>query len=66
MISCCRYCVVPKRHPGCHGHGTEYLAERKEYDEYKAKDDLKSKVRNDIYQQRADRVVKALRRHGRR
>ena len=66
MITCCKECVAPKRYPGCHGHCAEYLGERKEYDKYKARDDLKRKVKNDIYQQRSDNVARAMRHHGRK
>ena len=27
-IKCCKDCVAPKRHPGCHGVCPEYLYER--------------------------------------
>lgn len=64
-IQCCKNCVAPKRHTACWGHFPEYLAQRAEYDKLKAEDNQMRKVGNDIYQQRADRVTKALKRHGR-
>ena len=65
MIKCCYGCVAPKRYPGCHGHCPEYLAEKAQDEQKKAQDDIRRKVSLDIYQQRADMVAKARRRHGR-
>lgn len=42
-IKCCRYCVPPKRHPGCHSKCPDYLKERAEYDQKKAMIDAKRK-----------------------
>lgn len=64
-IQCCKNCVAPKRHTACWGHCPEYLAEREQYEKQKEPENKKRKVSSDIYQQRADRVTKALRRHGR-
>lgn len=36
-INCCRDCVYPKRHPGCHAKCEEYIAERKALDEVNEK-----------------------------
>ena len=65
MIRCCRNCVAPKRYPGCHGQCPEYIAEKEQHDALMEQERQKSKVRNDIYNQRATRVTKALRKHGR-
>lgn len=65
-MECCKNCVAPKRHKACWGHCPEYIAERAEYDEKKAQEDKRRKVRNDIYNQRAGRVAKAMRQHGRK
>lgn len=32
-ISCCRECVPPERHMGCHGTCKRYLAEKKAHEE---------------------------------
>lgn len=32
-IKCCRDCVPPTRHSGCHGACERYIEERKAYDE---------------------------------
>jgi len=32
-VYCCRYCVAPKRHPGCHSTCEEYLKQSKENNE---------------------------------
>lgn len=65
-IQCCKNCVAPKRHTACWGHCPEYLAEKEQEEQKKAQDRLKQKVSGDIYQQRADRVAKAMRHHGRK
>ena len=65
VIKCCRPCVPPKRHPGCHGSCPEYADEKAEHERLKAADYEKRKASNNIYSQRADNVAKALRRHGR-
>lgn len=66
IINCCHYCVAPKRHPGCHDHCPEYVAEKAEHDRLKAMDAEKRKVKNDIYNQRSEHVTKALKKHGRK
>lgn len=65
-IQCCKNCVAPKRHTACWGHCPEYLAEKAQDEQKKAQDSLKRKVSIDIYQQRAERVTKAMRHHGRK
>lgn len=65
LINCCHFCVAPKRYPGCHGNCPEYAAEKAEHDRLKAADAEKRKVKNNIYNQRAELVTKALKRHGR-
>lgn len=66
MIKCCNGCVPPKRHTACWGHCPDYLTEKEEYEAMKAKDDQRRSVKNGIYLQRTDKVVKAERRHGRK
>ena len=34
-ITCCKNCVPPKRHPGCHGTCEQYLKEKAEYERQK-------------------------------
>lgn len=34
-IKCCRNCVPPKRHIGCHGTCEQYLKEKAEYEKQK-------------------------------
>ncbi len=36
-IKCCKDCVAPKRHPGCHGVCPEYLYEKALWEEEKIK-----------------------------
>lgn len=35
MITCCKDCVAPKRHVGCHTDCQEYIDEKKKHDEKK-------------------------------
>ena len=65
IFKCCHFCVAPKRHPGCHDYCPDYAAEKAENDRCKAADAKRRKVENDIYNQRAENVTKALKRHGR-
>ena len=66
-ILCCKDCVPPKRHPGCHGTCPEYLGEKEAYDvqmkEYRKEHNLS----NAIYAQRGLAVRRAMkhRRKGR-
>ena len=66
VINCCHHCVAPKRHEACWGDCPEYLAEREEYEKKKALADQQRRVSNEIYLQRTDRIVKAIRNHRRR
>ena len=66
MFKCCHPCVPPKRHPGCHGHCPEYAAEKAVNDRRKEEEGKKRKAQIDIYNQRAEHVTKALKRHGRK
>ncbi len=43
-IKCCKSCVAPKRHPGCHGHCPEYLAEKAVYEAEKAETDKRKYI----------------------
>ena len=60
-IKCCRYCVAPKRYPGCHGKCLEYLEEKTEYDRLKAEYDKKRAIGNEIYSRRSEHIYKAMR-----
>lgn len=61
MIYSCMYCVAPKRHPGCHGSCPEYLADKAKHDREKAEMDKQRAIINGIYEQRGEKVYKALR-----
>ena len=65
-FKCCHPCVPPKRHPGCHDHCPEYAAEKAVNDRRKEEEGKKRKAQIDIYNQRAEHVTKALKRHGRK
>lgn len=64
-IKCCYGCVAPKRYPGCHDHCPDRIAEKAEDDRLKAIAAAKKKINNDIYNQRAIHVTKAMKKHGR-
>ena len=65
-IKCCNGCVPPKRHTACWGHCPDFAAEKAAEAELKKKEDMRRKIYSSIYQQRSERVAKALRRHGRK
>lgn len=37
-IRCCKDCIAPKRHPGCHATCQEYIDEKAKYTVEKAKE----------------------------
>jgi hypothetical protein len=65
-MECCNGCVPPKRHKACWGHCPEYIAERAEYDRRKAIEDQKNAVRNGIYLQKVDGIIRAVKKHGKK
>ena len=60
-ISCCRYCVAPKRHPGCHDRCTEYLEEKAKHDAEKAEADKKRRIEYGLDSQYAKSVIRMAR-----
>ena len=65
-MKCCKHCVPPKRHPGCHDHCPEYAEERAVYNEKKAAADKKKAVAHSIYKQKSDGVRRAIKKHGKK
>jgi hypothetical protein len=63
-IDCCRYCVVPKRHPGCHGQCPEYIKERAELDRHNAILKKERETDRQIYQQAADSIARIKKKKG--
>ena len=59
-IHCCKGCVAPKRHPGCHGSCPEYLADKAEHDRIKAELDRERDINIGIYGNRSKKVYNAL------
>jgi hypothetical protein len=59
-IKCCKDCVAPKRHLGCHGSCAEYIAEKAEYDRLKEIYEKDRKISNDIYASRSKKVNQAI------
>lgn len=60
MICCCKGCVAPKRHPGCHGSCQEYLAEKAEHDRLKAEFDRERDINCAINTGRSKKVYNAI------
>lgn len=65
-ITCCNDCIAPKRHPGCHASCPEYIAEKAVYNERKAIHDKERDIGCAITNNRTDKVIKALKRHGKK
>lgn len=65
MITCCKDCVAPKRHVGCHTYCQEYIDEKKKHDEKKAEIDRKRHTNNAIDDHRIGTIIKQMkkRRH---
>lgn len=61
VIDCCKGCVPPKRHTGCHSDCPEYLKQKAEYDRLKEEDKKRRGVISAIYSQRDLNVYKAKR-----
>lgn len=60
-IKSCYGCVAPKRHPGCHDHCPEYLAEKAESDKQREKRFKANVTKAGLYQQRTRAVENAIR-----
>lgn len=61
-IDCCRGCIAPKRHPGCHGSCPEYIKERAAYDAKKTAYDRQREIEYGLTAQalrRSERAKKA-------
>lgn len=65
MITCCKDCVAPKRHVGCHAECQEYIDEKKKHDEKKAEIDRQRQSENAIDDHRISNIIKNVkkRRH---
>lgn len=58
-IVCCKSCIAPKRHPGCHGHCPEYLAEKAEYEAKKAEAEKRKAIKKGLDAQAAAAVYRS-------
>lgn len=65
MITCCKDCVAPERHVGCHTDCPKYIEEKRKHDERKAKDDIERHANNSIDDYRIGTIIKQMkkRRH---
>lgn len=59
-IKCCKDCVAPKRHPGCHGVCPEYLYEKALWEEEKKVIREEHRRFSELYEQRSKGVQKHL------
>lgn len=64
-IRCCKNCVQPKRHPGCHSNCPEYLKEKAAYDELKKAADQKCAISAGITAKKLDTFYKSIKRRKR-
>lgn len=62
MITCCKDCVAPKRHVGCHADCQEYIDEKKKHDEKKAEIDRKRHTNNAIDDHCIGTIIKQMKR----
>ena len=53
-ITCCRYCVAPKRHPGCHAKCPEYNKELAIHN--REKDARKGELMNPVRQYKNEKL----------
>ena len=60
-ISCCRYCVAPKRYPGCHGKCPDYSKEKAKHDAEKAERDKRKRIEYNLDSQLAQSIYKKMR-----
>lgn len=58
QIFCCKGCIAPKRHPGCHDHCPEYQKQKAEYEAKKAVADREKSISNGLYDQRVTALAK--------
>ncbi len=64
MITCCKDCVAPKRHPGCHDHCDIYIEEKRKHDELREKEGKINKARYDYIGHRIKCITRYHRTHG--
>ena len=57
-ITCCHYCVAPKRYPGCHDHCPEYQEQKAENDAKREAEYKKNEIRYGINEQRSASIAK--------
>lgn len=60
-VWCCKDCVPPKRHIGCHSTCEEYITSKKAYDEKMLREREEKEISNRIYEQRSKGIAKATR-----
>ena len=58
-IYSCKGCVAPKRHPGCHGHCPEYLAEKAKHDADRVEENRRRQIEYGIISQLRSGVRRA-------
>ena len=58
MITCCKDCVAPKRHLGCHDYCKEYLKEKEEHERQKEASRKEKLIVNGIVDQQLKAINK--------
>lgn len=61
-ITCCRYCVPPKRHTNCWSTCPEYIAQKEESDRRREEDHTKREIYSSIDARRGKAMDRALKR----
>ena len=64
MILCCKECIPPKRHPGCHDHCDIYKTAKVQHDKDKAEEHKKRKAEYDYMAQKIASITRYHKEHG--
>ena len=64
MISVCKDCVKPTRHPGCHDHCEKYLHAKKEDLELKQKIKAENKGFHELTKMYTEKKARRLKKYG--
>ena len=62
MIDCCRYCVAPKRHVGCHSECKEYIEQKRIHEKKRLEELERKRMINDIDSSHFDYIYKKKKR----
>lgn len=65
-ISCCKGCVAPKRHPGCHGSCSDYIREKAEHDALMEEDYKRRHLNQNLADQKYAAITRATKKKRKR